>query len=401
VSASRGILVLSAAITFAPVATLSAEGAPPAPPTEAKFESLVSEIGVLRSDLDRLDRRERGIVSDMDRLQVESALCSRELERLSLLRLRTRAELGESRTKLAAARGEIQGGEAALARNLREVYETGQLKEVRMILSLTEPVDVMRAVAYLDVVARRQSDAMEILRRRRAEAERLEASLDDQARTLEDLARQSGERARELQDNKRRSAQLLDSIRKEVGVNRRAIAELTRAASELEAAIVSGYTGGDVTRQPADPAPPDVGELRGALEWPVPGVVKVPFGDLRHPRFGTVTPHPGIDIETGPGTPIRAVMGGRVIFSRRFSGYGNTVLVDHGKRYLSVYARAAVLNVVEGEEVLPGQVLGVSAEQAFDNGRPTVYFEFRHEGRAVDPSSWLKRRPTAGREDMR
>jgi septal ring factor EnvC (AmiA/AmiB activator) len=374
---------------------------PPPPSPEAKFEALVREIGVLRSDLDRLDRGERSTVNDMDRLQVEAALRSRELAKLAAQRGTALKDLGESRAKLEAVRREIHAGEEVLARHLREVYKTGRLREVRMILSLTEPVDVMRAVAYLDVVARRQSGAMEVLRRRRAEAETLESSLDDQARTLEDLERQTRARAAELDEVRRRSAALLESTRHQRDASRRAIAEMTRAASELEAAIVSGYASGRPTQGSPTPSPLDVGEWRGALEWPVPGDVKIPFGDIRHPRFGTVTPHPGIDIETGPGTPIRAVLGGRVVFSRLFSGYGNTVLVDHGGRYLSVYARAAVLEVVEGQEVLPGQVLGASAEQAFDNGPPTVYFEFRHVGWAVDPTSWLKRRPAAGRGDTR
>jgi septal ring factor EnvC (AmiA/AmiB activator) len=268
-----------------------------------------------------------------------------------------------------------------------------------MILSLTEPVDVMRAVAYLDVMARRQSETIDLLRGKRAQAETLEGALDEQARSLEDLAQQSRARTQQLEDIRLKSAALLESIRREREANRRAIAELTRAAEDLESAIVSGYSTGRGAQGRPLPAGLDVGNLQGALEWPVPGIVKVPFGEIRHPKFGTVTPHPGIDIETEAGTPIRAILGGLVVFSRSFSAYGNTVLVDHGGHYLSVYARAAVLDVVEGQEVLPGQVLGVSAEQAFDNGPPTVYFEFRREGRAVDPTLWLKRRPAAARKD--
>jgi septal ring factor EnvC (AmiA/AmiB activator) len=95
------------------------------------------------------------------------------------------------------------------------------------------------------------------------------------------------------------------------------------------------------------------------------------------------------------------VLAGRVVFSRRFSGYGNTILLDHGGHYLSVYARAAVVSVKEGDQVLPGQVIGYSAEQAFDNGPPTVYFEMRRDGRAVDPAQWLMRKAASRREEER
>jgi murein hydrolase activator len=136
----------------------------------------------------------------------------------------------------------------------------------------------------------------------------------------------------------------------------------------------------------------DPERLRGVLPWPAPGRIRVPFGDIVHPRFRTVTPHPGVDIETDPGAPVKAVLGGRVVFSRRFAGYGNTVLLDHGERYLSVYARAAVLRVTEGQEVIPGQTLGIAPESGADGGAPLIYFELRHEGRTMDPAGWLKRR---------
>lgn len=165
----------------------------------------------------------------------------------------------------------------------------------------------------------------------------------------------------------------------------RATEELKRAAADLASAIASSPLSAD---------PPaisiDFERLRGALPWPADGRILVGFGRVRHPRFGTVTPHPGLDLELVPGATVRAVAAGRVVFSRRYGGYGRTVVIDHGARYLSVYAHLAAATVKEGESVAPGQKLGFVAE-GDQGGKSKLYFEIRHEGRALDPAPWLRR----------
>ena len=392
------ILVASGLLTAGP-ANATPQSTPATPSHEARFDALVGEIGVLRADLEQLGRRERTLLGEIDRFELEDALRTREIARLAVQKARAAQEQDETRARLVTLTDQIHSAEVALAGHLRQIYETGQLRQVRMVLSVTEPVDVMRAMAYFDVMARRESEAMEVLKQRRLEAESLQSALAAQRQRFDDLERENQRQSDELKEVRQRSSDLLVSVRTERDAHQRAMDELTRAAEELEKAIVSGSAG----TAPGGPASItlDVLRMRGALPWPVPGVVKIPFGDVKHPRFQTTTPHPGIDIETAPHAPIRAILGGRVVFGRRFSGYGNTVLLDHGGRYLSVYAHAAVLNVVEGEDVLPGQILGVAAEQAADGGPPTVYFEFRYEGRAVDPSEWLKGRAVTMREGYR
>ena len=378
-----------------PEATPAAEATRPAaaPTAQERFDALAGQIGSLRSDLEWIDRRERSLLQEMDRLEVERALRARELARLSTMKERSSRDLERTSSELQQRRAEAAREEAGLAVQLREAYKLGRMRELRVLLALARPGDLLEAVVYLDLLARRQGAKLDSVRRAQAETEALESTLKVQAESAASLLGQERQKLSELEKVRSRSADLLRATTLDRDAHRRAIGELTRAAESLEAAIVSGSADGQ-----ASPSI-DVEKLRGALEWPVPGTVEIPFGDIKHPRFATITPHPGVDIRTDPGAPIRAVLAGRVVFGRRFSGYGNTVLLDHGGHYLSVYARAAVLSVAEGDEVVAGQVLGESADQAFDGGPPAVYFEFRRDGRAVDPAEWLKRRSGSRRQE--
>jgi septal ring factor EnvC (AmiA/AmiB activator) len=65
------------------------------------------------------------------------------------------------------------------------------------------------------------------------------------------------------------------------------------------------------------------------------------------------------------------------------------VVVDHGGKHHSLYAQLQDVAVSVGEAVDAGTVLGTSGPGAEDG--PGLYFEMRYQGRAEDPSDWLKR----------
>jgi len=316
------------------------------------------------------------------------------MERIALLKASAVDESRSIRQQLGDVEGSVESVEEDLVRQFRQVYTAGRGRGIRLLLGVEDPSLMLRGMAYLDAMARRQAATLASLKEGKRTLESLDGSLREHLTGIESLAGQERDKAIQLESVRREAAALLSATREESASHRRALEELTRAAEDLESAIVSGLA----ARSGSGPVTLDVEALKGVLEWPVEGRVSVPFGDIRHKQFGTVTPHNGLDIETPPGTPVRAVLGGIVVFGQRFSGYGNTVLIDHGSGYISVYARLASFQVTEGDEVLPRQTIGPSGLESPGGGAPTVYFEFRRDGKAVDPAAWLKRRKMDRRE---
>jgi murein DD-endopeptidase MepM/ murein hydrolase activator NlpD len=64
------------------------------------------------------------------------------------------------------------------------------------------------------------------------------------------------------------------------------------------------------------------------LPWPVSGPVSSKFGERE--IFGHQEFHAGIDIAGPLGTPIKAVLAGRVVFAATLGNYGQAVIIDHG-----------------------------------------------------------------------
>lgn len=98
--------------------------------------------------------------------------------------------------------------------------------------------------------------------------------------------------------------------------------------------------------------------------------------------------HSGLDLAAKVGTPIYAVADGRVIFAKRFAGYGNLIVVKHDKNYFSAYAHASNLMVSQGGKVRQGQQIGAVGMTGRSTG-PHLHFEIHKGVTAIDPASIL------------
>lgn len=127
---------------------------------------------------------------------------------------------------------------------------------------------------------------------------------------------------------------------------------------------------------------------KGEMIWPVKGVITSPFGYRMHPIYGRQILHSGIDIGVDYGTPVKAALGGVVLETDWMSGYGNTVVIDHGKGLMTLYGHNQKLAVKQGDQVKQGDIIAYAGSTGNSTG-PHVHFEIRVNGEAVDPTLYL------------
>ena len=124
--------------------------------------------------------------------------------------------------------------------------------------------------------------------------------------------------------------------------------------------------------------------------WPVNGRLLSRYGEREDPFSGEGAMHTGVDISASMGTPVHAAADGIVAFSEMFSGYGRMVIIDHGGGMTTRYAHLSKFEVVTGQEIRRGDVLGFSGA----SGRvtsPHLHFEVRLGGSPVNPYPYLTR----------
>ncbi|MEA3221031.1 MAG: Murein DD-endopeptidase MepM [Immundisolibacter sp.] len=105
-----------------------------------------------------------------------------------------------------------------------------------------------------------------------------------------------------------------------------------------------------------------------------------------HPIFKTVRPHRGVDYGAATGTPVQVTGDGQVAFAGRQGGYGNVLIIDHGRGNRTLYAHLSRFapNMRVGQRVNQGQVIGYVGSTGWATG-PHLHYEFQVNGQTKDP----------------
>jgi len=108
----------------------------------------------------------------------------------------------------------------------------------------------------------------------------------------------------------------------------------------------------------------------------------------RHPITGQVRAHKGIDFAAPTGTPIYAAGDGRIEFAGRKGGYGNAVVINHGKGITTLYGHMSRFgkSARSGRAVRQGEIIGYVGSTGASTG-PHLHYEYRVKGVHKNPAN--------------
>jgi murein DD-endopeptidase MepM/ murein hydrolase activator NlpD len=97
--------------------------------------------------------------------------------------------------------------------------------------------------------------------------------------------------------------------------------------------------------------------------------------------------HSGMDLASLANSEAQAANNGRVIFADRLGIYGLTVVLDHGQGLASVYSHLSTMSVELGQEVMKGEVVGLTGQTGLAGG-DHLHFGIMVSGVFVNPIEW-------------
>lgn len=106
----------------------------------------------------------------------------------------------------------------------------------------------------------------------------------------------------------------------------------------------------------------------------------------KHPVLNKIRAHKGVDYAASSGTPIKSTANGKIIHIGKKGGYGNTIIVQHGTRYSTLYAHMSKYRggLKTGSRVRQGQTIGYVGSSGLATG-PHLHYELRVDGTHRDP----------------
>ena len=226
------------------------------------------------------------------------------------------------------------------------------------------------------------------IRRKKTEANRLNARIDRLiAEEIEKARKRAEEEARREAEARRKAAEA-KSTSKESEAKK---SDSRKSSSSRKSAAEKPMESYSMSREDRELSG-NFANNRGRLPMPISGsyIITSHYGEYAVEGLRNVKlDNKGIDIQGRPGAQARAIFDGKVAAVFQLNGLFN-VLIRHGN-YISVYCNLSSASVKQGDNVSTKQSIGQVFSDMSDSGRTVLHFQLRREKEKLNPEPWLNR----------
>ena len=322
----------------------------------ARVDSISEQMRLIQLEVEEASDAYKAVKSELDDIQ---------------------AKIEENEELLNTTEKTMKGKVKKLAHRIRDIYINGQISYVDVLFGAKDFSDLMTRMDILKRIIKHDYDLIVKVKQEKEIVVTARAQLEKDRAEAERLVADADEKKAAVEAKEAEQQELLDQAIYDRDTSEQAYEELMAASEEVANMIRRSnmsYSGA-----PAG---------SGGMIWPLSGPVTSEFGWRTHPIFGTARFHSGLDIGGDYGLPIYAAASGTVIHAGWISGYGNTVIIDHGGGVTTLYGHNDSLNVGVGQTVSQGQVIAMCGSTGNSTG-PHCHFEVRENGEPVSPYGYL------------
>ncbi len=354
-------------------------------------ELSAEEAAALRQ-LDAVRNRRQALDDEIAALQyqiaeAEDSVAAAEaaVDRLTVQYLEFDRQRSETESELRVAHRSFEDAAVALYVSGLDIDRTASMLVLESSDPLAAGVEAVylrevsgvrrEAVASLDDLESALAELLDATEEGRVAAAAARTDARAQRDHLEGLRRVEEERRGEVASQEAREAELVAEIRERADEFEHELAAL-QATSNLVSDMLR--------RRQADQTRASSFSVRR----PVPGGINSTFGIRLHPILGTTRMHSGVDMAGTYGSSVTAGASGVVVWAAARSGYGTTVIIDHGNQYATLYAHLSETWVGIGDWVEAGEALGAIGTTGLATG-PHLHFEVRILGVPSDPLGYM------------
>ncbi len=361
-----------------------------------QLQELSGQVDQTKKQLLTIKKQEKGVLSELDATEMKLERTKTRLISLTQQVKTIGKRIGEAEQDLAVserelgiAKGRLEERLALLRNRLRAMYMWGPGDYLEALCTASSFADFIGKYDYLRMLVRNDAQCLneieleiQALADQIEEVEQKKVSLEKERVKLASMKSEYTGQEKQLGLQVKERETQLTKLQGDRARYERALDELEETSRELERVIRDHQTR-------------DIREGKGIPRWtgkfimPVQGRISSDFGNRYHPILKRYRLHAGIDIGIPTGTPVRAAADGIIIHSGWVTGYGNTVIIDHGGGLSTLYGHNSSLVVKTGQAVLQGDTIAKAGSTGVSTGSH-VHFEVRDQGAPVNPWQWLK-----------
>jgi murein hydrolase activator len=372
--------------TLALAATLPALGQPPARNTEMDPKALTTleaSIKKARAAIGSLSKQRKSVNAELQKQEQDIHKIQQQVTTLATQLKAEQATLTQLQKQLVTLEKDRNKQQEWLANYVRSAARNGNQEFFKLVLSQQDPNHNARLLQYYRYFAAARSARMTDYQQVVQSLAETTVKINEHSALL--AAQQTGFTAEQanLKQQQQQRQTMLAKLDKDLASADTKLNSLEQERVEMQL-LMAELQKARIEQQRAANAKV-FAKQKGKLPWPVSGRLAHRFG-ANH-ELGDLK-YEGITVTATAGTAIKAVNGGRVVFADWFGNSGLLLIIDHGDGFMSLYAHNQELFLKTGAYVDEGTVIakvGNTGGQA----QSALYFEIRHDGKAVDPLTWL------------
>ena len=343
-----------------------------------QVELLNKEIAAYQTQLDSTTKQKNTLQNKISQLDLQRKKLTASVNVTKSKIKTTQLEIQQLASGIASKQSSIEGNRAGLGESLRLLDQTERVPLSLAILSTDNVSDAwhdadlmadLQEAVHADI--RRLDEEKKSLTVTKTEAESKNAQLLKQQQSL---VTQQGS----LDATRKAQSDILAATKSQESTYQTILAQKQAAKASFEAALQDLQSQLQYTVDPSQ----ITAAGKGILHWPIDNVrITQYFGNTPFAASGAYggKGHNGMDFGVPIGTPIRAALGGVVLGTgntdsvRGCYSFGKWVMVKHGNGLNTMYAPLSQINVLAGQSVTTGQVIGYSGETGYATG-PHLHF---------------------------
>ena len=283
---------------------------------------------------------------------------------------------------------QIKANESYVSKRLVALYKLNWIGQLHVLGSAETVHELIQRQEALERILTHDENVRKALEENRRKFKNLLAELNNHKTQKDALRETHNEQLKRMSADRSNRKKLLAHIRTQKSLELAAIASLKQSAKELDQKIQSLTREFDSATKEKKALVKPIATYKGLLNMPVKGKIIHLFGPYKNKRFNVINFRSGIDIAAEMGEPVRAVFSGKIVYASWFKGYGNMIIIDHGRNFHTVYAHVEDIFKAKGDTVETGEVIATVGDTGSISG-PQLHFEVRHHGKPLNPLIWL------------
>ncbi len=270
---------------------------------------------------------------------------------------------------------QLQTQQQALANHVRARYQIGNIQPLQWLLNQDNPQTMSRLLTYYQYVVQADQHLIQQIRETTDTLAENQNKLHAEFVTLQQLQQTLLYRQKRLAEVKRQHHTVIQSLSESIQTKQQALADYRRDQAHLQTLLVK-LSHPLPTRLPPQTMP-------SAIRFNAKFSNPLKTNPQRAQKLNQ-----GMIFFAPRGTPVSAVLPGKVVFSDWLNGYGLLLIIDHGQGTMSLYAHNESLFKSKGASVKQGDQIAIVGHSGGlrENG---LYFELRRRGKAIPPRQWL------------